>query len=789
LCSAAAMVAALVIVLPGIAAAAGAGGCLACHHGIEAIRQPGSQMMEKITALGRKRGDAAGCTVCHGGDPAATAKPAAHRAPFYPDPGSPWINEKTCGRCHKAQVRAQWQSLMMTEAGKIQGTAWSGGGLEGYDHRWGNYDVKNPADPAARLGTDAYRAYKERLARLEPQVFPDHMDRLPAAPDAAAVVRDPAKAVFTYLREECERCHLAVRGRQRRGDYRGMGCSACHIPYGNEGRYEGGDPTISKEAPGHLLVHTIQATREAKVTVNGHTYSGIPVETCTTCHDRGKRIGTSFQGLMESAYTSPWGDGGKGQVGLHTKHYLSMKGDIHNTKYGMVCQDCHTTLDVHGDGFLSGTTLGSVEIECSDCHGTPERYPWELPLGYGDEFGTMLPAAGRGVARKLLDFQWRGTVYPAEDGYLLSARGNPLGNVVRRGKEVVVHTAGGRDLTVKPLKLLTDTDKLPLAGRVAMVAVGRHIDRLECYTCHAQWAPQCYGCHVKVDYSGKKSGYDWAAAGALHGRPGHRADDRDAPVDAVRIDGKVREQRSYLRWEDPALGVNGEGRITPIIPGCQAVYTVVGADGRTVVKDRIFRTPPFTEGGGAEGQLSIDTAPVQPHTNGAARPCESCHTSDKAAGYGIGGGRLNGPWDQGRVVDLAAPDGTILPRGAQTQIEPIPGLIGDWSRVVTEKGKQLQTVGHHFKGSRPLDGRERSMLERRGLCTGCHQSIPKGSLPVDLLSHVAEATGLTPATAGEHATLLHKITLVAAWAQVGGAILLVVALLYGLGRRRRSRRR
>ena len=30
---------------------------------------------------------------------------------------------------------------------------------------------------------------------------------------------------------------------------------------------------------------------------------------------------------------------------------------------------------------------------------------------------------------------------PAEDGYLLSARGNPLGNVVRRGNKVLVPSA------------------------------------------------------------------------------------------------------------------------------------------------------------------------------------------------------------------------------------------------------------------------------------------------------------------------------------------------------------
>jgi len=50
---------------------------------------------------------------------------------------------------------------------------------------------------------------------------------------------------------------------------------------------------------------------------------------------------------------------------------------------------------------------------------------------------------------------------------------------------------------------------------VAMSAVSAHMDKLECYGCHASWVPQCY---VKVDYSrdkdGKqKSGIDWVASG------------------------------------------------------------------------------------------------------------------------------------------------------------------------------------------------------------------------------------------------------------------------------------
>lgn len=70
--------------------------CASCHAGIEWIREPDTGMMQRILALGRGRGDPAGCVVCHGGDPKATTAAAAHAgSSFYPDPSSPWINEHT----------------------------------------------------------------------------------------------------------------------------------------------------------------------------------------------------------------------------------------------------------------------------------------------------------------------------------------------------------------------------------------------------------------------------------------------------------------------------------------------------------------------------------------------------------------------------------------------------------------------------------------------------------------------------------------------------------------------
>ena len=141
--------------------------------------------------------------------------------------------------CHEWQVRTQWQSLMMTEAGKIQGTLWGFGGLSGYEHKYGNYDVATlPVEE--RVGSDDHHAYMRELMRKEPQVFLEAMKELPKAPTPEQVAQDPRLAAFTYLRGECQRCHLAVGGAQRHGDYRGLGCSACHVPYANSGVHQGG---------------------------------------------------------------------------------------------------------------------------------------------------------------------------------------------------------------------------------------------------------------------------------------------------------------------------------------------------------------------------------------------------------------------------------------------------------------------------------------------------------------------------------------------------------------------
>ena len=712
-------------------------GCLSCHDGIE--RFTDGAMMVAIEAMGAGHGDPAGCVVCHGGDPKATKKEAAHNgAPatlvkaggpknFYPDPGSIWISQNTCGLCHAEYTDTVKKSLMNTEAGKLQGNFWSWGLQDDMKHELGNYSIKDEDGPVPVLGSAVYKEYMQQYAAAHPDQMPTELTQVPEV-DVNKIPNHPNLAGVTYSRQQCQRCHVGVNGREKRGDYRGAGCSACHVPYSNNGFYEGGDKTIPKDQPGHMLVHKMQATRESKVTVGDTTYSGIPHETCASCHNRGKRVGVSYQGLMEFPYGSPYNASGEKQPKLHTKNYTFIKDDLHHQKAsrpgnpegGLLCQDCHTSIDMHGDGNIFGTTMAQVEIECADCHGTPDKAPWDLPIGFGEEFQKPINDKPRGTVTSLPAFMQMGTVYPAQDGYLLTARGNPFGNVVRKGDKVIVHSASGLDFESPVLKTINDTDSWKSqSAKVAKVAIGKHLESMECYACHADWAPQCYGCHVTVDYSKDKTDIDWILNGNNVDEHGLTA---DGPLgtNGMQSPGKVSETRSYLRWETPILGMNGEGRVSPLMPGCQVITTVIDKDGNTVAKNEIWNTP---EGKG------LDHAAVQPHTAGRnARTCESCHNNPKTLGYGIEDGRFLKGYEKGLVADLQTATGDVIPSQFSQQIPAIPKLDHDLSQIVTRDGKQLVSIGSHWPLTGPLPQEMREKMERTGLCMGCHQNMENKEL-------------------------------------------------------------
>lgn len=117
--------------------------------------------------------------------------------------------------------------------------------------------------------------------------------------------------------------------------------------------------------------------------------------------------------------------------------------------------------------------------------------------------------------------------------------------------------------------------------------------RLECATCHSQWAPKCFGCHMEYEPDGRQ----W-----------DHLEKRETP-------GRWHEERWAIRNGLPVLGVNARGRIDAFVPGMIMSIDHPGWEDEKFL--RVF-------------------APLSPHTTGRARSCESCHRSSEALGLGEG---------------------------------------------------------------------------------------------------------------------------------------------------------
>ncbi|MDY0132943.1 MAG: hypothetical protein RBR53_09770 [Desulforegulaceae bacterium] len=759
--------------------------CLSCHQGLEVPRNSDSAMMQEIFAKGLKLGDPNGCVVCHGGTPSEIKdENRAHSgAPekslikeFTPVPGALQVNENTCGQCHQEHVYNVKRSHMNTDAGKMKAITWSWGiGTENYDHIYGDHDLDDPDGIIPTFGSKDYKKYMKELAKSFPGQFPKSLKQIPDV-DLKKIEEMPEQAAFTYLRN-CNACHLSGKGYQDRGHFRGMGCSACHSLYSNEGYYEGGDKSLPKDKPGHLMTHSMQGSRKSGLNVNDSSFSGVQVNTCAACHSAGRRIGHAYQGLMaygHGADRGPFDKDSNPQKANSGYVFKFIKEDVHynmkDTKgknSGLLCQDCHLTTSMHGNGNIGATTLATVEVECADCHGTPDKFPWELPLGFGDEFGKPSADKPRGLADAPMDITRKfSKVYDKEGGYLISARGNPFGNVVRRGDKVLVHSANGHDFELTPLKAINQNKEWtnPSQAKTAMVGIPQHMEKLECYACHASWAAQYYGYQYTIDY--RKQSVDWLDSAEKVLPDGTTADYNKNMV--LQPGAPTSWDYSHVRWENPPLGVNGEGRVTPLVGVIQTIGTVIGLDGKTLLWNKVAKTK--------DGYSAMELSPLNPHTTTKeTRNCADCHGNPAAIGYGIDNGRYGADPDISRYADVRTGEGENVSKFTKVQIHAIKELHGDFMQVLRPDGTQVQTLDSHWPTSMPLTLEQRDALERGNTCVACHQDIPKGSIPIAMLGKIAKIVDISFMSEKAHSKLLRENNILISWAKFLAILTPVVA--------------
>ena len=607
---------------------AGEVGCVGCHrpigtnglrHGIE-----DPHPWESLT-----------CTECHGGNPDANTRAAAHVSPgdgpsfirnLAPDeidnigrdyiqfinPGDLRVADRTCGTagCHPEHVANVPLSTMSTYGGHYTLPRYLAGG-QGREGIVGAADVVDPDFDAATAPEGAV----EMLSALR-------------EPDPAADRSEIATVIDTYLPKSCPTCHLNGFGKnQADGTYRSSGCTACHMVYSDEGLSESDDPMIDKNFPPHPVKHVLT--------------SAIPVEQCTHCHFQGGRIGLHYRGIREGGFgpekTPPNAEPiGRPLYGHESDFYFTDEDsttfedetppDLH-FEAGMSCVDCHVGGDVHGDGNLYTAERYQVGIRCEDCHGSVRETIQET------------------------------------DGFFRNSKGDPLKRLRRTlaGQIKLKLANEDTELTVQQIKETLDRGFNPFMNEAMGVDEDgfSHTDSLECYTCHTSWRQNCFGCHVTVNDS-------------LNARNEMTGQSSQGAVSAWREDYSI---------DFYALGMNRRGKLSPLCSSMSMFMSYVDENGTLQYQDKV-RTS-------SDGQIGFGWNPFHHHTvSRIPQNCDTCHPNAASVGednsatlletYGFGSGEILVADDEGTVHDLTRfldDDGNLISDFPHPGTGPVPGDV------------------------------------------------------------------------------------------------------------------
>ncbi len=368
----------------------------------------------------------------------------------------------------------------------------------------------------------------------------------------------------------------------------------------------------------------------------------IPVENCLRCHNRSARIGLSYLGIYESpGYGTPFHGNSPSERRL-TGHrfYLNLPPDIHWKKHRMLCIDCHTGKGLMGDGHRYVHYEEQVEITCSACH---------LPQFDKVNNDTLL--------KKLVDANGQITIMDKA----LIARGkknSPLYNLQKIGNNTFFFLKrNGQKIKFKTL----DTAKSYHSLRIHR--------RLKCQACHSSWIPQCYGCHYLYTKNQKQKDWIWGK----------------------KTDGRWKEFRYFVRFEDPTLGIDVDNSITTFSP-CQVL-----------VRERNDRSDQPIYAGVEHMVMST----FDPHTTSKeSRSCTDCHRNPKTLGLGKGILTRQGEkWTFSPLLDTSTPMFLFK--------QPLDSFV-------KIDGTALQEG--YRSGARPFSKKELEKILRVNLCLHCHRN-------------------------------------------------------------------
>ena len=270
---------------------------------------------------------------------------------------------------------------------------------------------------------------------------------------------------------------------------------------------------------------------------------------------------------------------------------------IHMDK-GMHCVDCHFAQDNHGNGYIYGEVAHAVEIDCTDCHGTPDAYPTLRTSGpAASPRGSDLTLLRNPDGRKR--FEWRnGQLYQR------SILNPDVTWRIKLVKDSVDPASADYNPRAARAKLMSrDTRTQEWGPQVTRTNLAHGTDNMECYSCHTSWTTSCGGCHLPTESNWKT--------------PSHHYEGEDARGFATYNPQVARDDMFILGRRGPIDG----GRIAPVRSSSALVVSSTNAN-----RERIYiQQPPIS----ASGYSSQAFNPHYPHTERRTetKTCDDCHLS------------------------------------------------------------------------------------------------------------------------------------------------------------------
>ncbi len=330
--------------------------CLTCHAGLPEISP--SHPVETF-----------GCVLCHGGERLALDAGLAHSSMRGgANPSDLTVVDQSCGGadCHSGTAAGERDHIQRVMT-SIQTTYT--GAITSMRYTFGAQASQTPLVAASTVIDTSLPSQTGILAL--------------AAFDPAA----ETNISLQTFGEKCLNCHINAPAAEGLQYQRFTGCAACHSP---KTTYDS--------------THTASASKEDLSEVHTLT-TAVAYAQCNTCHNRGNYDLRSMTFVERSD-----------QPATRLQDYYQPIAQFTLCEYTLDCIDCHTRIEVMGDGDIHPTKDSIQYTQCKTCHGTPEALPLTYTITDQDDI-----ALRQAFLNPILDLHLGDTM-------LMTEQGEPLWN-------------------------------------------------------------------------------------------------------------------------------------------------------------------------------------------------------------------------------------------------------------------------------------------------------------------------------------------------------------------------